>query len=89
MLRSPNEEEIGYLIQMKEDTMAVEVNEKYCPICGKPVTDPTYKRFGELCCSEAHAEEYVKEVRAQKVQAQAQAVNPAPRERSPRQFRGG
>ena len=51
--------------------MAVETSEKYCPICGKPVTDPTYKRFGELCCSEVHAEEYVKEVRAQKVQAQA------------------
>ena len=68
--------------------MATETTEKYCPICGKPVTDPTYKRFGEFCCSEARAEEYVKEVRAQKVQAQTQAVNPAPQQR-PRQFRGG
>jgi len=74
---------------MKEDTMAVEATEKYCPICGKPVTDPTYKRFGELCCSDAHAEEYVKEVRAQKVQAQAQTANPGPQERYPRQMCGG
>ena len=51
--------------------MAVEATERYCPVCGMPVTDPTWKRFGELCCSEAHAGEYVKEVRAQKVQAQA------------------
>jgi hypothetical protein len=56
---------------MKEETMAVETTKKYCPICGKPVTDPAYERFGELCCSEAHAEEYVKEIRAQKVQAVA------------------
>lgn len=53
--------------------MAVQTNEKYCPICGKPVADPTYNRFGELCCSEAHAEEYVKEIRAQRVQAAAGA----------------
>lgn len=67
--------------------MAVETTEKYCPICGKPVADPTYNRFGKLCCSEAHAEEYVKEVRAQKVQAHA--VNPAPQQERPRQMRGG
>lgn len=40
--------------------------ERYCPICGKPVSDGTYNRFGEWACSEAHAEEHVKEVRAQK-----------------------
>lgn len=66
--------------------MAVETSEKYCPICGQPVTEATYNRFGQLCCSEAHAEEYVKEVRAQKVQAQA--GNPAPQQR-PRQMCGG
>jgi len=60
--------------------MAVEATERYCPVCGMPVTDPTWKRFGELCCSEAHAGEYVKEVRAQKVQAQAaQGRQEAPR----------
>ena len=51
--------------------MTSEPQEKYCPICGKPVTEPTYNRFGEWCCSEEHAEEYVKEVRAQKAQAVA------------------
>ena len=69
--------------------MAIEATEKYCPICGKPVTDPTYKRFGELCCSEAHAEEYVKEVRAQRVQAvsasQGRPVAPAGGEEASRQ----
>jgi endogenous inhibitor of DNA gyrase (YacG/DUF329 family) len=49
--------------------MAIQMNEKYCPICGKPVGDPIYNRFGEFCCSEAHAEEYVKEVRGRRVQA--------------------
>lgn len=65
--------------------MAVEMNEKYCPICGKPVRDPTYKRFGELCCSEAHAEEYVKEVRAQKLRAAGASVSPSGSEEAPRQ----
>lgn len=64
--------------------MTVETTEKYCPICGKPVTDPTYKRFGELCCSEAHAEEYVKEVRAQKLRAAAAPVSPSGSEETPR-----
>jgi hypothetical protein len=56
--------------------MATETNEKYCPICGKPVPEPTYNRFGEWCCSEGHAEQYVKEVRAQKVQAAAPQGRP-------------
>lgn len=51
--------------------MAVEVSEKYCPICGREVAEPSFKRFGEWACSEVHAEEYVKEVRAQRVQATA------------------
>ena len=61
--------------------MTSEPQEKYCPICGKPVTERTYNRFGEWCCSEEHAEEYVKEVRAQKAQAmaagQGRPVSPA------------
>ena len=52
-------------------------------------SDATYNRFVEWCCSEAHAEEYVKGVWAQKVQAQAQSVNPEPRQRYPRQMCGG
>ena len=73
--------------------MAVETSERYCPICGKPVTDPTYNRFGELCCSEAHAEQYVKEMRAQKLQAavalQGRPVAPADGEEERRQERFG
>lgn len=60
--------------------MAIQMTERYCPICGKPVPEATYNRFGEWCCSEAHAEEYVADVRAQK-QSQAAATNPAPVER--------
>lgn len=59
--------------------------EKYCPNCGREVTDPSFKRFGEWACSEAHAEEYVKEVRAQRVRA----ATPVPQQqRLPRQMRG-
>ncbi len=67
--------------------MPVQAAEKYCPICGKPVTDATYNRFGEFACSEAHVEDYVKEVRAQKVQAHAGSA--APQQERPRQMRGG
>jgi hypothetical protein len=65
----------------QEDVMTSDTQEKYCPICGKPVAKPTYNRFGEWCCLEEHAEEFVKEVRAQKAQAattrQARPVSPS------------
>ncbi len=46
-----------------------ESTEHYCPICGKDVSNPAFKRFGEWACSEAPVDEYVKEVRAERVQA--------------------
>ncbi|MBI4571703.1 MAG: hypothetical protein HY713_00240 [candidate division NC10 bacterium] len=52
----------------------VVVTEKYCPICGNDVNDDTFKRFGEYACSEEHAEQYVKEVRAQRSAANASAA---------------
>lgn len=54
----------------------------YCPICGKEAKDPLFNRFGEWACSEAHAEEYVKEVRSR--QTQVAAGDP----RQPRPRRG-
>ncbi|MGH8059645.1 MAG: hypothetical protein ACREOH_20805, partial [Candidatus Entotheonellia bacterium] len=46
-----------------------------------------YNRFGEWCCSEEHAEEYVQEVRAQKGQAaaapQGRPVSPSGYEEEP------
>lgn len=54
--------------------MALETNEKFCPICGKPVTDPTFNRFGEWACSEAHADDYVREVRAKRERMAASAA---------------
>ncbi len=67
--------------------MAAETTEKYCPICGEEVADSTFKRFGEWTCSDAHAEEHVKEVRARKLGTMA----PAPQQegRRPRQMCGG
>jgi len=55
--------------------MAIQTTDKCCPICGKDVAEPSFKRFGEWACSEAHAEEYVTEVRAQKLRT----VAPEPR----------
>ncbi len=46
--------------------MVVERQEQYCPMCGKDVDTSEFRRFGEACCSEAHAEQYVNEVRAGK-----------------------
>ncbi|MBI4637726.1 MAG: hypothetical protein HY727_15425 [Candidatus Rokubacteria bacterium] len=67
--------------------MATQTTERYCPICGKPVTEGTYNRFGEWCCSDPHADEYVAGVRAQK-QGQAAASAPAPAPRGERHWGG-
>lgn len=50
------------------------LTDKYCPICGKDVKDDSFKRFGEYLCSEDHAEQYVKEARAQRGAANASAA---------------
>ena len=52
--------------------MAIQTTNEYCPICGKDVAKPSFKRFGAWACSETHAEAYVKEVRAQKLRTVAQ-----------------
>ena len=46
--------------------MATQATQHSCPMCGKPVTDDTFNRFGEWCCSEAHADAYVAGVRKDK-----------------------
>lgn len=63
--------------------MTTQTTERYCPVCGKPVTEATWNRFGEWCCSDAHAEEHVTEVRTQKQRQLATAGAPSqqPRER--------
>ena len=38
----------------------------YCPICGKSSTDPAFERFGEIACSQEHADQYIQEVRSQR-----------------------
>ena len=52
-------------------TRSAETTEHYCPICGKDVTDPAFNRFGEWACSEAHAEQDVNEVRAERAETPA------------------
>jgi len=49
---------------------------RHCAICGKDATatSAVIDRFGEAFCSEEHAEQFVKEVRAVRVQAAAVAV---------------
>lgn len=56
--------------------MATQVTERYCPVCGKPVAEATHNRFGEWCCSDAHAQEYVAEVRSAKQRTLAGAERP-------------
>ena len=59
------------------------VAEKYCPICGKDMKEDTFKRFGEYLCSEEHAEQYVKEVRAKRGVADAVVPVPEGRQATP------
>lgn len=71
--------------------MATQTTEHYCPLCGKP-GQPEFNRFGEWACSEAHAEEHVAEVRAQKQRLLAggdRSQETQRPERPRRQFRGG
>ncbi len=62
--------------------MAKPTEARYCPVCGEDITVHGHKieRFGEVFCSEAHAEEFVKEVRQRRVAAAVTAeaaANPA------------
>ncbi len=50
--------------------------------------EPTSNRFGEWACSEAHAEEHVRDIRAQKTRAAAPTPEQDP-QRRPRQMCGG
>ena len=70
--------------------MATQMTERYCPVCGKPVADATYNRFGEWCCSDAHAEAYVAEVRSEKQRNVAETDRPRERSQAaPRSCCGG
>ena len=50
---------------------AVGTSERYCAFCGVSLSaeGPAIERFGEPLCSEGHAVEFVKGVRASRVQA--------------------
>lgn len=63
---------------MAKEGIQVEA-EQYCPVCGRDVPDMTIKRFGQYLCSEEHAEEFVREMRAQRMGASQRPPEPAPR----------
>ena len=52
--------------------------ERHCALCGQAanMSGPAIERFGEPFCSEGHAEEFAKEVRAARVQARAASQHP-------------
>ena len=68
--------------------MATQVTERYCPICGKAVADATHNRFGEWCCGDVHAEEYVAEARSKKQRELASADRLREAQRGPIRHRG-
>ena len=53
---------------------------RYCALCGvdADINGPGTERFGEAFCSEGHAEEFVREVKAARVQAAAALAAQAP-----------
>lgn len=76
-------------LKTMEQTMSIETTTRYCPICGKAGLQE-FDRFGEWACSDAHADEHVAEVRAQKrrlLDGNGSQETPAGRPR--RQFCGG
>lgn len=55
--------------------MATQTRDRNCPVCGKDVAESDFKRFGKWACTAAHADAYVKAVRAEKLRV----VQPEPR----------
>lgn len=55
------------------------VESRYCAFCGTDANTrgPATERFGEVFCSEGHAEEFVTEVRAARIQAVAALAVPS------------
>ena len=69
--------------------MNAERMEHNCPICGKDVAEPTWERFAKSCCSEAHAEAPLEEVRARRQAAEAPPVRRSMEEAEPGRFSWG
>lgn len=81
----PAREKISRELPVPQDgkgARAPKPGERYCALCGGDanVYGLALERFGEAFCSDGHAEEFVKEVRAARVQAAA-ALDQAPESR--------
>lgn len=86
-MAEPVQEKVSGQAAMPQDgkgARAKKPEPRYCAVCGADanVHGLAVERFGEVFCSDGHAEEFVKEVRASRVQAAASAlaVSPAPAE---------
>jgi hypothetical protein len=67
-------------VEIPQDGHGVPIGDslaRYCAICGEEanIHGSRVERFGEAFCSEGHAEEFVKEVHAARVQAAAAALS--------------
>ncbi len=76
MMEKPQEQ-----LEKNPQSTFAEVEEHYCPICGREAADPALKRFGEFFCSEEHVAEYAQEIRERAIQAalattEGQAMQP-------------
>lgn len=81
-MTEPAQEKIPRELAVPQDGKGARVKkpgERYCAVCGvdASVYGLATERFGEVFCSDGHAEEFVKEVRATRIQAAAlQATEP-------------
>lgn len=82
-MTEPAQEKISRELAVPQDGKGARVKkpgERYCAVCGADanVHGLAVERFGEAFCSDGHAEEFVKEVRAARIQAAAVLAAQAP-----------
>lgn len=75
-MTEPSREKISRELALPQDGKGARVKkpgERYCAVCGADanVYGLAIERFGEVFCSERHAEEFVEQVRTARIQAAA------------------
>ena len=82
-MTEPAREKLSGKVMTPQDGNGASVkkpSKRYCAVCGADanVHGLAVEGFGEVFCSDGHAEEFVKEVRAARVQAAAAALSVPP-----------
>lgn len=82
-MAEPVQEKVSGQAAMPQDgkgARAKKPEPRYCAVCGADanVHGLAVERFGEVFCSDGHAEEFVKEVRATRIQTAAALAAQAP-----------